>query len=297
MDLIRLRLPELRYELSRRNLDTTGSKVVLISRLQFELDKERRMSENSEVQSEISVLNIETDQNLLGEVSNDESSIETQSNDRILAANENSWNENRNTATNAAVIGTSAHRENIANEADNFNTQQRSTVNSNSNDISESNPPDLSPENPDSPDTIDIEMTDSNAESRKENDPDTVNVFAPGDKVKYTLMQGDRKNSEVLYSHDEQQFYVKNKTQKSGIITLRCQHSGCNRKVYLDKKKEMCTYELPYKTHNHSTMQKKFAERTFKNAIKTECSKPDILASISTKTAAVRTIFSRNLQE
>lgn len=238
MEPTRLRVPELRYELGQRNLDTTGSKVVLVSRLQFAIEEEHRANENSENQSI-------------------EHSTESGVNSNQIVAREN-----------LETISNNDSEQNFANEIVDFDSNRNidsNTINSNENQEAVNN-----------------------------------NVFAPiviGNKVNYILMPGKRKNSELLYSIDEEQFYKKNKTLKNGNISMACHHNNCNRHVYLNKIKGECVYQVPYTAHNHSPEKKKFETLTVLNSIKAECSKPEVLSKGTSKTSVVKSIFNEKIHE
>lgn len=251
---------ELRRELKNRNIDSTGQKIVLVSRLQYTLDQERAQNENESVHEIENVHEIES----VTEIDMDHSATDNAMNlttNRNLNSNTNDLDENHifenNEQSNAHSISGAKTNERIESDGATF----------------------------------------ENAENLSTNRDTVSNIGAPGNKVEYTLMPGDRLTSVVLYSHDEMQFYVKNKALKNGYVTYRCQHAGCSCKVYLNTAENICTYQLPYARHDHETKEKIYEERRFKNAVKTDCANPDILAAKSTKTSTVKTIFNQKLQE
>lgn len=110
-------------------------------------------------------------------------------------------------------------------------------------------------------------------------------------EVTYTLMPGKRTNSEILYSKEEQQFYVKKKKLANGVISLVCRADGCNNHCYLDLQRNICSLPVPYVPHNHATKEEQFKRLCVLNKIKSDCSNPNTVAKTETKTSVVKSIF------
>ena len=257
----KLRVVELRRELMDRNLETSGKKIELISRLQFALDKERR--EN--VQSV-----------------NDSGSIDDNAGEITREPMPTNANIIANDLSNDNVDGISLDEErgeNVQSVNDSGNNDD------NAGEIT----PELMPANA---------TTIANDSISGQNDViSNGDDFAELREVTYELMPGKRANSEILYSKEEQQFYVKKKKLANGIVSLVCRTDGCNNHCYLDKEKNTCTLPVPYVPHSHPTGKEEYEKLCVLNKIKSDCANPNIVAKRETKTSVVKSIFKEKIEE
>lgn len=253
MEPTKLRIIELRRELSERNLETSGKKIELISRLQFALDEERRLLQSNDVDSSKS----EQIQSENISPQSDEINISNNSsNDIVSAANDIVSSYSNETA--AAIDSAQSVEHNL----------------------------------------IEIRETDSSiTENNEENRASDNDVTADLKNVTYTLMPGKRTNSEILYSKEEQQFYVKKKKLANGVISLVCRTKGCKNHCYLDLKKGICSLPVPYVPHTHATKEEEFKSLCVLNQIKSDCTNPNTVAKTETKTSVVKSIFKDTITE
>lgn len=113
--------------------------------------------------------------------------------------------------------------------------------------------------------------------------------------VGYELLPGKRANSEILYSKDEKQFYLKKRKLANGQISLVCRTKGCKNNCYLDKDKKECSLPNPYVPHTHATVEEEYESLRILNQIKVDCSDPDTVAKRETKTSVVKSIFKETI--
>lgn len=139
----------------------------------------------------------------------------------------------------------------------------------------------------------------SQSDATIDNNEAVFSAFRPNadNKVNFVITAGERVDSQLIYSKDEEQFYKKNKLLKSGLIMSVCRYAGCNNKVYLNPVTNECTYQKPYMPHNHSPKQKEYKRLFELNKMKKSCSDPIKISAKNTKTSAVKRIFEEVLEE
>lgn len=115
--------------------------------------------------------------------------------------------------------------------------------------------------------------------------------------ITYSLIPGKRANSEILYSMEEQQFYVKKRKLTSGVLSLVCRTTGCKNHCYLDSEKNICKLPVPYVPHAHPTQEDEYKKLCVLNKIKADCANPNIVAKTETKTSVVKSIFKETITE
>lgn len=111
--------------------------------------------------------------------------------------------------------------------------------------------------------------------------------------LRYELLPGERINSELLYTNDENQFYRYNSAVKNGDAYL-CAEAKCNKRVHL-RKDRLCIQYEKYFTHNHNSKEKKYEELKVLNIIKKKCS--DLTNLLNERRQSVRDIFYAVLAE
>lgn len=96
-------------------------------------------------------------------------------------------------------------------------------------------------------------------------------------EIKYELVPGKRRNSQLLWSSTELQFYKFNTKLKAGKSYL-CYH-GCSCRVLL-LNNGICIKTDQKKTHNHPTNQELYEQLSIANEIKIKCSKDSSSKSV-----------------
>lgn len=292
-----MRVANLRLELQQRNLDTTGRKSVLVSRLQLALDAEQIGTMNLDE-------NVVVDNNstINSHIEHDDRSVEADNNNIT-----NSYIEHDDRSADADNNNTMNSR-NENDVTDNMNMSVDETVNSTENLVAANNSTTNSDIEYD--DRIVIARDDVNMSVGEIVSAERVTgvIFdemdmeneATAKKVNFVLMTGERIKSQVLYSKDEAQFYRKNKSLKSGLISYDCaqKHKNkCDRHVYLNPLNDECYHQMPYQPHNHDTQEKLYNNLLALNPAKDNCSKPDVLANTNTKTSVSKAIFMKEIQK
>lgn len=115
--------------------------------------------------------------------------------------------------------------------------------------------------------------------------------------ITYKLIPGRRANSEILYSLEEKQFYIKKRKLASGVLSLVCRTNGCKNHCYLDSEKNICKLPVPYVPHAHPTQEDEYKKICVLNKIKSDCANPNIVAKTETKTSVVKSIFKEKITE
>lgn len=105
--------------------------------------------------------------------------------------------------------------------------------------------------------------------------------------LKYEFVVGCRKNSNLLYTHEENQFYRFNSKNKNGDAYL-CAEKSCKSRVHMMQDKT-CIQQLKYFKHNHETKEQKYEDLKVLNIIKMKCA--DISTLMNSKPQSVRDIF------
>lgn len=126
---------------------------------------------------------------------------------------------------------------------------------------------------------MDIDDTSSSSSGDFNNNSDALCRF-----LRYKITPGKRRNSKLLYTIDEKQYYAFNSKNKSGDA-YKC--IECNNRVYL--KDEICTQKKRYFVHKHETKEVVHNELNILNEIKTKCADLNLL--INERKQSVRDIF------
>lgn len=281
VDPKKLLVAELKRELDNRNINSNGRKSVLISRLELALNEEQRQSEtNRNDRSEFEELNIS--------VSSVES-MDPYEPDQLL---------------NISVSSVDSSDARNESHSDEFGLnieqdQSERTLPNTSNDNAETHANILSLSSETS--TI-ISLPLDRIEIPSHSDvtmPDVSQLLHGEEKnqVTYTLIPGKRANSEILYSIEERQFYLKKKKLANGVISLECRTDGCNKRCYLNLVDEKCELPTPYEPHNHHTKEEEYKKLNVLNQMKKDCSNPNIIAKREGKTSIVKKIFRDTIAE
>lgn len=86
--------------------------------------------------------------------------------------------------------------------------------------------------------------------------------------VTYEIMSGKRRTSKLLYSKDENQFYIK-KSEARGRKYYTCYEKNCKSRVVLEN--GQCRKATDFIEHNHEEQQEMYDELKALNEIKEQC--------------------------
>lgn len=92
-----------------------------------------------------------------------------------------------------------------------------------------------------------------------------------GEEITYEMMPGQRLNSKILWSIDEQQFYRKNTITKNGFCAYKCYEQECWARVLVDEKTGRAVKTQTNTFHNHGNKTTLYTELKLKNEIKKQC--------------------------
>lgn len=107
--------------------------------------------------------------------------------------------------------------------------------------------------------------------------------------LNYTFMTGYRRDSNLLYSNDEKQFYRFNSKNKSGDAYVCAEiKKNCKARVYIQGDKK-CVQQEKYSVHTHGTQLEKMWELLVLNLVKDKCA--DISTLINERKQSFRDIF------
>lgn len=137
--------------------------------------------------------------------------------------------------------------------------------------------------------TTNIIDFNNDASSECSSEHSAVSEFSEKGKVyrflSYERITGYRRNSNLLYTIDEKQFYVYNSTNSNGDA-FKCRE--CNSRVHVRADK-MCIQQEKYFVHNHTTREQVYTELKVLNIAKQKCA--DISTLINERKQSIRDIF------
>lgn len=282
---------ELKRELSARNLDSSGRKVFLVSRLQFALDEERRMAENQS-----NVIANETNQsNLIASdpidmqiLPSNESALVIQSHEIESSSDNDPIDSNSETFENNEIETSEATQ-----------TEPKETENSENNGL-------VSPHD----DTFENNQIASSVPTQTEahsigNTNDIAEIeTAECDKsdvaetpLTVEKMPGKRKGSEIYYCPSESQFYLKKRKLAKGKISAVCRYATCNKRIHIDEATGIATCDGPNVPHDHSPKKNEYAKIKLVNRMKQECANVDVVGTNDRKTSVIKSIFNAEVEK
>lgn len=322
MDPTKMLVFDLRRELRQRNLDSSGKKVFLVSRLQFVLDEEKRMAESGEIgadshenngdnESELNndnpnrlqheirahstnnqVVEIQTNQSENCLPVDNNQIVEIQTNQHIMLSPDNHMN-----LQNQSEIISPVNNELFVSNEVVIEFEEKKTDGDNRHiqfDDDKHNMVEASPSESCtvSQSTENGELCDFVCEQRAQSSNTQTEIFLNVEK-----MCGKRKGSEIFYCKNEDQFYIKKRKLANGTISAVCRHKDCNKRIYIDEATNTATSDSPNVVHEHSPQKKTYEEMKMVNRMKAECANLDKIAKNETKTSIIKAIFTEEVQK
>lgn len=307
MDPRKLLVCDLRQELKKRKLDSTGIKSVLVSRLQSALQHEKKaeyirlttavpvvignnfrpMAERIILRSDVPVV-----------INNNNESDDIVSYESIpVVSNEIVINQENEIVLQSNHIESSS--DNDQNGSD--ETNQINDSHFDSNEATQSIPEQTNP-------IVELLIEDNTVVSTEEQQigtfenttenenavaSDTNDTAAP----LFEKMPGKHAGTHVYYVPAEAQFYSKKRKLLDGTISAICVHKGCNKRVHINESTGTVKRDNPNSTHKHSPKKAEYEKRKVINALKRECSNIDVVSACDRKTSIIKSIFNAEVEK